>query len=95
MHTNDRPCEVCNKNDVPCTVASSTLGAFSFNYCQICNAIGAEPAGMQDIAGLYITYNSNDDSYYDTSDNLLPIQTKKGKWTTRNAFVTEVLNKTS
>jgi len=58
METNNRPCEVCGKSDIPCIVHASDLGPVSFNYCQICSSMGAEPTGFD---GPYISYNQNKD----------------------------------
>jgi len=74
-----RKCEICGYDDIETNVYSSSLGAFSMNYCLICSALGAEQSGMQDIVGDYTTYNSNDDMYYDSSYNHIVIKLKNGK----------------
>jgi hypothetical protein len=43
MEEKDRPCECCNGNDFIAGVASCGIAAFSFNWCQICLAVGANP----------------------------------------------------
>lgn len=43
---NDRPCEICGKDDVPCAVVCSGVGAISFNTCPICAGMSAEPKGI-------------------------------------------------
>jgi len=84
MVGNNRVCNVCGKQDITCDVACSSLGAVSFNYCLICSSMGAEPCGMSE---QYISYDSNSDSYYDESDNHLPIYSKSGnRYNTRSEF---------
>lgn len=60
---NQRPCEVCDKTDLPTAVVSSTLGAMSNNLCYCCSAMGAELSGMQDLFGDYVIYNKLTDQY--------------------------------
>ena len=58
-----RPCEICDKTDLPTAVVSSTLGAMSNNLCYCCSAMGAELSGMQDLFGEYVIYNKSTDQY--------------------------------
>jgi len=75
MEPTGRPCEVCGKSDEDCFVVSSAWVAMSNNVCKICMAMDAEVTQY----GKNATYNSNDDKYYDASDNHILIQTKSGK----------------
>ena len=77
-------CNVCNKSDLPTQVLCSGLGGMSFNYCELCGALGAEPI----VGGGCTSYSSCDDSYYDSSDNHLPIKLKNGEvFNTRGEYV--------
>ena len=58
-----KACEICSKTDVETFVVSSTIGPMSCNYCSVCAAMGAEPKGLEEFAGDYVTYNSLTDSY--------------------------------
>jgi hypothetical protein len=83
-----RRCDVCGNDDLDSQVACSGLGAVSFNYCYICAAIGAEPMSRA------ITFNRNDDMYYDKSDNHVVITLKSGKtFNTRSEYVTHTKSK--
>lgn len=58
MTYKDQKCEVCGGNEYIAGVASSSLGAISFCYCQICLSMGAEPKGLID--GLFdMTFEKN------------------------------------
>ena len=70
-------CEVCGHDDIETYVASSTLGAVSFNYCLICGAVGAEPRGFEEISGDYITYDKEADRYK-FQEKFLDIDFKSG-----------------
>ncbi len=79
-----RPCEICGKNDLPCFVVASSIGAFSQNICTLCATLNAEhPSEWTET-----TYNDNDDSYYDKSDNHIPIKLQNKKtFNTRSEYV--------
>jgi len=89
----NRPCEICGKNDVVTKAYSSSIGAVSFNYCEICFIIGAEPKGLEEAIGEnYRTYNKEDDKYY-LGDIPIPIKTHSGKeYHTRSDFVIHLQN---
>lgn len=99
---NDYPCEVCGNNDYIAGVASSVLGPCSFNYCQICLAMRADPKGWIEAAvecagGIdninpsfsLIYYDKEDDSYKDLrTKDTVPIKTKGDlSFSTRSQFI--------
>jgi len=86
VETNNRRCEICGKNDIECLVMSSSLGGGTFNYCLACACAGAEPSGMKEVFGGYITYNSNDDCYYDESDNLFTFKVGENSFKSRKEY---------
>jgi oligoribonuclease NrnB/cAMP/cGMP phosphodiesterase (DHH superfamily) len=43
----NRACEICGHDDTTTAVRSSSIGAFSMNYCEICSIMGAEPSGFE------------------------------------------------
>ena len=84
-------CDVCGKDDLPTSVRSSGLGAFSFAYCGICSSMGAEPKGfvegtIENIGGiekvhkglLLTYYDIETDSYIDVREGKIPITYKDG-----------------
>ena len=85
-------CDVCEKDDIGIAgVASSSLGAFSFAFCPICAAMGAEPKfmieatietcnGIENIReGMLLAYyDSATDTYIDKRTGHIPIQLKDG-----------------
>lgn len=77
MVNNGKKCEVCGKSDIQRVVHSSSVGTISFNYCLVCSAMGAEPYSLSEFAPV-VSCNSNDDRYYDESDNHIPIKTESG-----------------
>lgn len=92
-----RACEVCGKKDNPTGVASSTLGAFSLNYCGICNAMWAEPqVDKEELKGMREEYSTKM-TYYDKAtdqykaqgnDELVPIKLKDGiEFNTRTDYI--------
>jgi len=58
-------CDVCGDESREVYVASSSLGAISFGYCDICLQIGAEPSGYDEIAdkNTYVFYDKESDTY--------------------------------
>lgn len=92
MENENRPCEICGKSDMPTMVVSSSIGAFSMNYCSICAAMGAEQLGFQKEYNCN-SYNTNDDMYYDKSDNHIPIKTNSGLvFNTRSEYIEHIRN---
>ena len=86
-NTNPRPCEICNKSDLPTFVTSSGLGPMSYNICVCCSAMGAEMSGFEDLFGDYMTYNCKEDNYV-VKDTECAIQLRDGKsFDTRSEFV--------
>ena len=82
-----RPCELCNKTDLPTFVLSSGLGPMSNNICVCCSAMGAELSGMEDLFGNYMIYSSVNDNYV-IKDTECIIQLKDGNsFDTRSEFV--------
>ena len=82
-----RPCELCNKTDLPTFVLSSGLGPMSNNICVCCSAMGAEMSGLEDLFSDYMTYNCKEDNYV-VKDTEYAIQLKDGKsFDTRSEFV--------
>ena len=82
-----RPCELCNKSDLPTFVVSSSLGPMSNNICICCSAMGAEMPGMTDLFGDYMTYSFSTDDYNVKNVNY-QIQIRDGKsFKTRSEFV--------
>ncbi len=83
METNNRKCDVCHKDDLPCIVHSSGAGGMSFNYCLACSGIGAEPKGFD---GHFIHYNEKEDKYY-KGLKYLKIDTSEDSYNTRDEYV--------
>jgi hypothetical protein len=54
-----RECEVCrytfNKKDI---IVKSSFSAATYGYCCLCNSLGAEPAGMEELIGKYLTFKN-------------------------------------
>jgi len=93
MEPTNRPCEICGHSDLDSYVVSSTLGGFSQNVCVCCNAMGAEATSFSKEYKSN-SYNSNDDMYYDSSDNHLSILLKSGvKLNTRSEAVNYITGK--
>lgn len=102
----DRPCECCNGSDFIVGVASSDLGAWSFNWCQICLAVGANPkffmnATIESCGGIdkvsedvaLIYYDSEQDGYVNMRepDKLVSIALKDGsEYTNKTKLVAEL-----
>ena len=92
-NTNPRPCEICNKSDLPTFVTSSGLGPMSNNICVCCSAMGAEMSGFEDLFGDYMTYSSSTDDY-NIKEIKYDIQLKGGiSFGTRSEFVKHFENK--
>ncbi len=83
--TNNRKCEVCHKDDLPCMVHSSGLGGMSFNYCLVCSGIGAELKSL-DTGYNFVHYNEKEDKYY-KGLKFLKIFTKTDVFNTRDEYV--------
>ena len=71
--TNERPCDVCGKDDIPCIVACSSIVAMTFNYCSICLSIGAEPQWTD----AKVSYDKKRDAYRYEGEPI-KIRTKRG-----------------
>jgi hypothetical protein len=84
-------CDVCGKKDLPTFVCSSSLGAISFAYCEICHPMGAEPRGLIEgtiemIGGIdklnnhvsLTYYDQLSDSYIDKREGNIPIKLNDG-----------------
>ena len=71
--TNERPCDICNNNDIPCIVGCSSIVAMSFNYCSLCLSIGAEPQW----ADGKVSYDKATDRYVCEGEPI-KIRTKRG-----------------
>lgn len=95
-------CDVCLKKDIPTNVHSSRLGAASFAYCEICDAMGAEPRFvLEAIAGIdgdrldrvhecvcLTYYDKSSDSYVDMREGPQNIELTDGrKFKTRSELV--------
>jgi len=95
-------CDVCGKKDIPTNVRSSSLGAASFSYCQICDAMGAEPVFvLESIVGIdgcdldkvsnrvcLTYYDRLKDTYIDMREGLQNIELTDGrKFETRSELV--------
>lgn len=80
-------CDCCGKDDLNTTVSSSTLGAVSYNYCETCLAMGAEPTGMEDLFGNYMIFDSDLDSYV-FDNRIIPITLESGlSFMTRTEYI--------
>ena len=84
-------CDVCRKKDLPTFVCSSSLGAISFAYCEICHPMGAEPRGLIEgtiemVGGIdkvseFVSltyYDQSSDSYIDKRLGNIPIKLNDG-----------------
>jgi hypothetical protein len=91
--TKVNPCQICGSKHLIAGVACSPLGPFSFNYCQICLAMGAENKGMIEATveicggienvhpGLSLTFfDQIEDVYKDfRTGNIIPITMRDGE----------------
>ena len=88
LNTDGKRCEVCSKDDMPISVASSSIGAISFGYCHICLAMGAEPRGFEEFAGDYTKYEPKEDIYVDKDNKPIFIELNNGlKFKTRREYI--------
>jgi len=73
MTAMDNRCECCGHDNLSAGVASSSIGAFSIMWCQICVALGAEPKWALDALGEPV-----DVAYYDPDqDRYISYKTKE------------------
>ena len=82
-------CEVCGSEEHIAGVASSTKGAVSFCYCQLCLNMGADPkficdftvencGGIENVGCSLTYYDKSDDTYKDLKEGVIPIQFNDG-----------------
>lgn len=73
-----RACEICGKNDIKTSVHSSSVGAVSFNYCECCDAVRAEPKYSLEFDPTAVWYKHADDKYYQNGNPIPTIYTIGG-----------------
>ena len=76
-----RACEVCHNTDIKTAVASSSIGAFSMNYCGVCLAMGAE----QNTEWSTVTFK--DDMYYNKDEQIDIVLNTGKRFKTRSDYV--------